>query len=288
MISSCGADNTKKIDNLQEYLPNVQSKTMTWDIDGNNTSEKLYQYTYKNDNKIEWTQTNSFNGIFEDEYIGFDYYDSSKKELKQNIVSDSSPAKGDYTALIDKIGKEYQSYDGVRTILSVNETIRVPVGTFDNCICVDIQINGTSMQRYYAPGLGYIYGQGEIGDMYYEEFLSSYQSKNENIIYNDEVEKYEDNLYRWYLTKKTFENTDDNHTLNIEVAGDTLRFTVDGQFIGTANLDETDYFPDYNGYTTYDTNGEFIVRYYPEKQNIRIIDKVSGYTDYSGIYEYKN
>lgn len=292
MISSCGnADKTSKtIDNLQEYLPNVQSKVIFANMNGSDTIESVYKYTYDKDNRVDWSETDRTNGKLSRGIFGYDYYDRFTKELKQNITSDNSPIQGDYTVLINKVGKNFKSYDGMRTILSNHETVTTPYGTFDNCIYVKVENDeGLEAYRYYAPNIGYVYGIAKLwADFYYENYMSSYVPL-ETITYDDdydEIEEYEDNVYRWYLTKKTFENTDDNHTLNVEVAGDTLRFTVDGQFIGTASFDETDYFPDYNGYTTYDTNGEFTVRYYPEKQNIRIIDKTVSDTDYSGIYEY--
>lgn len=304
MISSCGTENAvqspQKIDNLQRYLPNIQGKTIVFQHDGE-TDHDVFQYTYIDENQINWIETYHINGKVSNIKEGYDYYNPQTKEMSKTITSNTASEYGSEIYLIGEFDKEFLSNDGYTCkITGDSGTVTTVVGTFNNCLVVEVQLDEETIEtKYYAPDLGYIYSEiVSNGNILYKEYIISYtpseyhSDTSTNLDdyegLGEEVEEYEDNLYRWYLTKKTFENTNNNHTLNIEVAGDTLRFTVDGQFIGTANLDETDYFPDYNGYTTYDTNGEFTVRYYPEKQNIRIIDKTAGNTDYSGIYEYKD
>lgn len=300
-VSACNMEGNQdssanKIDNLQEYLPNLQTKVIAVNMDYDYV-ENVYEYRYEKNNRADWSESTRINGQMSSVIFGYDYYDASAKELRQNITSDNSPTRGDYPVLISEIGKKFTSYDGTRTIISDNESVTTPYGNFDNCIYVKVENDSSSEPyafRYYAPEYGYVYGIAKLGEgVYYEDYMCSYMpltsEENENTEAEGDVDDLMDNIHRWYLKKTTFENTETNHTLYVEVAGDTLRFIMDGQFLaGTALLDETDYFPDYNGYTANEENGTFTVRYYPDKEYIRIIDKVNDRVDYSGIYEYKN
>lgn len=116
---------------------------------------------------------------------------------------------------------------------------------------------------------------------------STYSSNDEDE--GGDVDDELNNTLRWYLKKTNFESSDKKHTLKVDVGEYDLSFIMDGQFLaGVVETNEFEMLTDYIKYTIHDNNGDFTVRYYPNEENIEIIDNVNDKTDYSGIYEYKN
>ena len=57
------------------------------------------------------------------------------------------------------VNAQWDQYPDANKIVSMTETVRVPAGTFKNCLKVESLLAGGdagSAERYYAPGVGYI------------------------------------------------------------------------------------------------------------------------------------
>ncbi len=68
----------------------------------------------------------------------------------------------------DEIGEQNE-------VVSINETVKTPAGTYDNCVKVKEDLaDGTVEYKYYAPGVGVVREQPHDGDV----FLKSHEAIN--------------------------------------------------------------------------------------------------------------
>lgn len=178
-------------------------------------------------------------------------------------------------------GTTFVEFDSIVTSNRVTTNYHNQIAVRDGKMQWNIAVKGTDKYKTIVDNL-------DTSSTYHSNTSTSTYSSNDE----DEVGDVDDelnNTLRWYLKKTNFESSDKKHTLKVDVGEYDLTFIMDGQFLaGEVELNEFDVFPDYMEYTIHKTNGDFTVRYYPDKENIEIIDNVNDKTDYSGIYEYKD
>jgi hypothetical protein len=83
--------------------------------------------------------------FFQGEAYGEENYLNS--ELKENLAILKTPLK---------VGTKWKEPNGTREIVSINETVSTPAGTYNECIKVKISSENSTMNEYFKDGIGMV------------------------------------------------------------------------------------------------------------------------------------
>ncbi|MGG3891435.1 hypothetical protein [Metabacillus fastidiosus] len=147
---------------ISSLLPNAASASTSFLMN----TKKNYTYTlYEQKNKHNRSSmTATFTGKINESDLW--YYKLGDQFFQKIYLQDNDGLESEFTELKFPLvkGAEWKKDGATARIISLNNTIKTPAGTFSNCVLVETTYNASNKDiAYYAPGHGLIKLQSGSG-----------------------------------------------------------------------------------------------------------------------------